>query len=118
MSTEFAIRWIAEAASAVNRRFRTQPCEIKVSRGTRDNVAYSSTVNIYLILPISPERKRQAYQRVMAVDFQFVASWLSSERAVRAALPLIPVRLGVDITHINWWGYKRREVWDGEATAA
>lgn len=26
-------------------------------------------------------------------------------------------RLGVNITHVNWWGSKRREVWDAEAAA-
>lgn len=111
--SDFQIRWVAHAASAVNRQFRTNPCEIKVSKGTRYGTGVLSTVNIYLILPISPTRKRQAYQRVMSIDFTFVRSCLSSEPAVRAAIPLIPIRLGVTVTHINWWGYQRREVLDG-----
>lgn len=113
--SDFQIRWIAPSAMAIDKQFRTQPCEIKVSRGVRERSTYSTQVNIYLVMPIGPTRKRQAYNRVMAVDFQFVATWLSSEQAVRAALPLIPIRLGVNITHVNWWGYTRREVWDGAA---
>ena len=69
--------------------------------------------HIYLILPAGPTRKRQAYTRVMSVEFQFIRGWISAEPVLRAVVDLIPIRLGVTLTAINWWGYKREEVRNG-----
>ena len=67
-------------------------------------------VHIYLILPAGPTRKRQAYTRVMSVEFQFITDWEATEKTLLAVIDLIPIRLGVTLTAINWWGYKREEV--------
>lgn len=65
------------------------------------------------ILPAGPTRKRQAYTRVMSVEFEFIRGWISAEPTLRAVIGLIPIRLGVTITKINWWGYRRRETLAG-----
>ena len=108
-SNPFSITWIH---TPIPPQFFQHPCEVKVSKGVWQG-GTGSVVHIYLILPAGPTRKRQAYTRVMSVEFQFIWGWESTEPTLRAVVDLIPIRLGVTITKINWWGYKRGEVLNG-----
>jgi hypothetical protein len=109
---EFTINWMAHIPPASH--FRHNPCEVKVSSSAQNK----QCVNVYLILPAGPTRQRAAYVRVLAVSW--ARDWVvlkEQERTVRRIVDMIPIRLGVNITHVNWWGSKRREVWDAESAA-
>ena len=105
-SNPFSITWIR---TPIPPQFFKHPCEVKVSKGVWQG-GTGSVVHIYLILPAGPTRKRQAYTRVMSVEFEFIRGWISAEPTLRAVIDLIPIRLGVTITKINWWGYTRGHV--------
>ena len=105
----FTISWITPPPPP---QFFKHPCEVKVSKGAWRG-GTGSSVNIYLVLPPGPTRKRLAYAAVLRVEFQFITDWMSSERTLRPIIDLIPMRLGVTVTKINWWGYKRGEVLNG-----
>ena len=108
-SNPFSITWIL---TPIPPQFFEHPCEVKVSQGVWQG-GTGSVAHIYLILPAAPTRKRQAHTRVMSVEFECIRGWISAEPTLRAVIDLIPIRLGVTITKINWWGYKRGEVLNG-----
>lgn len=105
----FTIDWVT---TPIPPQFFKHPCEVKASKGVWHG-GTGSVAHIYLILPAGPTRKRQAYTRVMSVEFQFIRGWISAEPTLRAVIDLIPIRLGVTLTAISWWGYKRTEVIHG-----
>lgn len=109
-SNPFTIHW--GPSSTTPPQFRKHPCEVKVSKGVWQG-GTGSVAHIYLILPPGPTRQRLAYTRVMSVEFQFITDWQAAEPTLRAVIGLIPIRLGVTVTAISWWGYKRTEVLNG-----
>ena len=114
-SNPFTIHW--GQSSTTPPQFFKHPCEVKVSKVVWQG-GTGSVVHIYLILPAGPTRQRPtrqrpAYTRVMSVEFQFITDWQAAEPTLRAVIGLIPIRLGVTVTAISWWGYKRTEVLNG-----
>ena len=107
-SNPFTIGWIA---NPIPPQFVKHPCEVKASKGVWQG-GTGSVAHIYLILPAGPTRKRQAYTRVMSVEFEFIRGWTSAEPTLLAVIDLIPIRLGVTITKINWWWYRRWQSWE------